>query len=111
MYTDSTVTVRSLQNHTNHKTLIEEIKKKSIALGKQEWTLKFTWIKAHVGEHGNATADNLAKEATKNKEIIYNEIPKSQIAQKVKQQSIEKCQKQWGKKQQKDRQQNSSSQT
>ena len=42
-----------------------------------------------MGNYGNEIADNLAKESTKNKEIIYNKIPKSQIAQ-VKQQSIEK---------------------
>jgi len=43
-----------------------------------------------VGNYGNELADNLAKEATKNKEIICNKIPKSQILQQVKQQSIEK---------------------
>jgi len=48
-----------------------------------------------VGNYGNEIADNLAKEATKNKEIIYNKIPKGQIAQQVKQQSIEKWQTQW----------------
>ena len=64
---------------------------------RQGWTIKFTWIKAHVGNYGNEIVDNLAKEATKNKEIIYNKIPKSQIAQQVKQQSIEKWQTQWEK--------------
>ena len=48
-----------------------------------------------MGNYGNEIADNLAKEATKNKEIIYNKIPKGQIAQQVKQQSIEKWQTQW----------------
>jgi len=47
-----------------------------------------------VGNHGNEIADNLAKEATKNKEIMNNKIPKSQIIQ-VKQQSIERWQTQW----------------
>ena len=40
-------------------------------------------------------ADNLAKEAIKNKETIYNKLPKSQVVQQVKQQSIEKWQNQW----------------
>ena len=48
-----------------------------------------------MGNYGNELADNLVKEATKNKEIIYNKIPKSQIVQQVKQQSIEKWQTQW----------------
>ena len=109
IYTDSRVTIQSLKNHRNHTNLIEEIRNKAIALERQEWPMKFTWIKAHVGNHGNEIPDNLAKGATKNKEIIYNKIPKSQIAQ-VKQQSIEKWQTQW-KKQQKGLQQNSFSQT
>ena len=32
---------------------------------RREWTIKFTWIKAHVGKHGNEIVDNLAKKATK----------------------------------------------
>ena len=48
-----------------------------IELERREWTIKFTWIKAHMGNHGNDIADNLAKEATKNKEIMYDKIPKS----------------------------------
>jgi len=68
IYTDSRVTVQSLKNHRNYKILIEEIRKKAIELERLEWTIKFTWIKAHVGNHGNEIADNLAKEATKNKE-------------------------------------------
>ena len=42
---------------------------------RREWTIIFTWIKAQAGNHGNEIADNLAKEATKNKEIMYNKIP------------------------------------
>jgi len=48
-----------------------------------------------MGNYGNELADNLAKEATKNKQIIYNKIPISQIVQQVKQESIEKWQTQW----------------
>ena len=56
---------------------------------------KITWIKAHAEHYGNEMADNLAKEANKNKETIYNKLPKSQVVQQVKQQSIEKWQNQW----------------
>ena len=48
-----------------------------------------------MGNYGNELAYRLAKEATKNKEIIYKKITKSQIVQQVKQQSIEKWQTQW----------------
>ena len=95
IYTDSTVTVQSLKNHRNHKNLIQEIRKKAIELERRQWTIKLTWTKAHVGNHGNETADNVAKEATKNKEIMYNRIPKSQTVQQVKQQSTERWQTQW----------------
>ena len=36
IYTDSRVTIQSLKNHRNHKNLIEETRKKAIALEKQE---------------------------------------------------------------------------
>ena len=49
----------------NHNYLIEEIRKSAIALEKRNWTIKFTWIKAHVGIYGNESADRLAKEATR----------------------------------------------
>jgi ribonuclease HI len=75
IYTDSRVTIQSLQNYRN-KHLIEEIRRKAIALERQDWNIKFTWIKAHDGNYGNELADSLAKEATRNKEIIYNKIPK-----------------------------------
>ena len=67
------------------------------SLERREWTIKFTLIKEHVGNYGKEIADNLAKEATKNKEIMYNKIPKSQIVQQVKQQSIERWQTQYEK--------------
>jgi len=38
--------------------------------------MQLTWIKAHVRHHRNELADNLVKEATKNKERIYKKIPK-----------------------------------
>jgi len=65
IYTDSRVTIQSLKNHRNHKNIIEEIRKKAIELERQEWTIKFTCIKAQVGNCGNELPDNLAKEATK----------------------------------------------
>jgi len=48
-------------------------------LEKENWYIEFTWITAHAGHSGNELADKLAKEATKNSEICYNKIPKSEI--------------------------------
>jgi len=76
IYTDSKVTIRSIKNYRNHKRLIEKITKKALKLEKNEWTIQNTWIKAHVGNYGNELADRLAKEATKNKEIIYKKYRK-----------------------------------
>ena len=88
IYTDSKVTIQSIKNYRNHKSLLEKIRKKAIELEKKEWSIQITWIKALVGNYGNELADRLAKEATKNKETIYKKTPKSQIVQQVKQQSI-----------------------
>ena len=33
------------------------------------WCVHFSWIKGHVGNHGNELADQLAKEAVLNTEI------------------------------------------
>jgi ribonuclease HI len=81
IYTDSKITIQSIQNYRNHKILMEKIRKKTLELEKKEWIIQITWIKAHVGQYGNELADNLAKEATKNKELIYEKIQRSQIVQ------------------------------
>ena len=62
----------NLNTYRNHKSLIEKIRKKALELEKKEWTIQLTWIKAHVGHHGN----EIAKEATKNKETIYKKYLK-----------------------------------
>jgi ribonuclease HI len=49
VHTDSRIALQSLKNTKNHKYLIEEIRKTAIALEKRNWTITFTWIKAHAG--------------------------------------------------------------
>jgi ribonuclease HI len=60
IYTESNVTIQSIKNYRNHKSLIQKIRKKALELEKKEWTIQITWIKAHVGNYGNELADRLA---------------------------------------------------
>ena len=95
VHKDSRITLQSLKNQKNHKYLIEEIRNKAIALEKRNWTIIFTWIKAHAGNCGNELADKLAKEAARNDDIYFNRISKSEIAQQVREHSLAKWQIQW----------------
>jgi ribonuclease HI len=63
----------------NLKRVIEEIRRKNIALEKENWNIEYTWIKANAGHYGKEPADKLSKEATRNGEIYYNKISKSEI--------------------------------
>ena len=42
------------------------------------WTIEVSWVKAHVGIYGKEIADQLSKEAARNKDatISYNQMPK-----------------------------------
>jgi ribonuclease HI len=46
IYTDSRITLDSLQDHKNHAYLIEEIRKRAATLQESNWKIKFTWVKA-----------------------------------------------------------------
>jgi ribonuclease HI len=79
IFTDSRITIDSLKNVNNHSYLIEEIWKRISILERTNWTVEFSWVKAHVGIHGNEVADQLAKAAARNRDIkiSFNRIPKS----------------------------------
>jgi ribonuclease HI len=63
---------------------------KEIAFEKCNWTIIYTWIKAHPRNYGNELADKLEKETVRNKDISFNRIPKSEIVQQARGQSIAK---------------------
>jgi ribonuclease HI len=92
IHTDSRITMESLKNRKNRNHLIEEIRKKTIALEKEKWDIENTWIKAHAGHYGNELADKLAKKAARNSDICYNKIPKSETEHQEREKSIEKWQ-------------------
>jgi hypothetical protein len=52
-----------LMNVNNHSYLIEVIRKRISNLKRTNWTIKFSWVKAHVGIYGNELAGCLAKAA------------------------------------------------
>jgi ribonuclease HI len=64
-------------------------------LEKKNWYIEYTWIKAHVGHYVNELADKLSKEAARDNDISFNRVPKSEIAQRVGEQSIAKWQTEW----------------
>jgi ribonuclease HI len=81
LYTDSRITLQSLQNGKCHTHLIDQIRNKEIDMEQQEWKVELSWIKAQVGHRGNELADCLAKEesTSKNIEECYNRAPKSTV--------------------------------
>ena len=42
---------------------MEEIRIKVASLERSEWQTRFSWVKAHIGEHGNEIVNKVAKEA------------------------------------------------
>jgi ribonuclease HI len=81
VYTDSRITLDSLQNPRKHTYLIEEIRKRVATLQESKWKIKFSWVKAHGGIPGNETADKLAKEPARSRliDITFSRIPMSSV--------------------------------
>jgi ribonuclease HI len=50
--TDSRVALESIKNVQNHSFLIEEIRQTLSKRERSNWTIAFSWVKAHVGDHG-----------------------------------------------------------
>jgi ribonuclease HI len=97
IFTDSRITLDSLQNANNHAYLIEEIRKRVAILERSEWKIEFSWAKAHVRIYGNEMADRLAKEAARKKDsdIAFNRISKSTINYELEEESKQQWQHEW----------------
>jgi ribonuclease HI len=61
------------------------------------WRVEFTWVKAHVGQQRNETADQMAKEAANSKSIekCYSKLPKSAILKDLRDHSTKQWQSEW----------------
>ena len=92
VYTDSKITLDSLQNPRNHGYLIVEIRKRVATLQELKWKIKFFWVKAHAGNPGNETADTLAKEAARSRliDITFSRIPISAVNHGIQTDSIKR---------------------
>ena len=49
------------------------------------WTIEFSWVKAHVGIYGNELGDQLAKAGPRNRDttIAFNRLPKSTLYSEI----------------------------
>ena len=94
-FTDSRIRLDSLKNVNNHGYFIEEIRKRVSILERVNWTIEFSWFKAHIGEHGNELADRLAKDAARNRDtmIAFNRVPKSTMYSEIEEKAKQKWQK------------------
>ena len=68
IHTDSKITLDATANPRNHQNLIEQVREGVRKLEKDNWTIHFTWVKAHSDNFGNELAYRLAKNAASRRE-------------------------------------------
>ena len=80
VHTESKITLDPIANPRKHQHLVEQIREGVRSLVKDNWSIHFTWVKAHNDSLGNEIADRLAKNAASRKdgETAYSRIPKSE---------------------------------
>ena len=84
--------------HTSsHNNLIETRRDYIKSIRKQNWTIKFGWVKAHSGIPGNEMADQIAKDESMdaNIELTYNKKPKCTITIEIEQNGLKKWEQDW----------------
>ena len=64
---------------------------------RSNWAIEFSWVKAHVGIYGNELADQLAKDAARNRDttIAFNRFPLITLYSEIEEEAKEKWQKEW----------------
>jgi ribonuclease HI len=99
IFTDSRITIDSLKNVNKNSYLIEEIRKRISNLERTNWTIEFSWVKAHLRIYGNEVADQLAKAAACSRDttVFFNRIPKSTLYSEIEEEATQKMAKKNGK--------------
>jgi ribonuclease HI len=97
IFTDSGISIDTIKNAKNHSYLIEEIRKKMPSFERANWTIGFSWVKAHGGIFGNELADQLAKAAARDSDstIAFNRIPISTLHSELEEETKQKWQREW----------------
>jgi ribonuclease HI len=97
VHTDSKITSDAIENTRNHQQLIEQIREEVRVLEKYNWSIHFTWVKAHNDNLGNEMADQLAKDAASNRdgETVYSKIPKSTVIKEIEEKGEINWQQEW----------------
>ena len=97
IHTDSKITLDATANPRNHQNLVEQIREGVRRLEKDNWTIHFTWVKAHNDDFGNELADQLAKKAANSGEVetAYSKIPKSVVIKEIRDEGELEWQKEW----------------
>jgi ribonuclease HI len=85
IHTDSNITIEAIANPRNHQHLIQLIREEVMLLEKDNWTIQFTWVKAHNDSIGNEMADRLAKQAARRGDgkTAFSNIPKSAVIKAI----------------------------
>jgi len=97
IFTDSRISLDSLQNYSNHGFLVEEIRKNFASLERSGWQIMFPWVKTHIRVHGNEMTDKVAKEAKRSTttRYEYTRIPKSYLYHVAAKEAKQKWQAEW----------------
>ena len=64
VYTDSQMTLDFINNTSIHTSLIDKIRRQTLKMEQSAWNIRFCWVKAHAGIHGNELADTLESMVT-----------------------------------------------
>jgi len=81
----------------NQNYLIEYIRKSIFNLERTNWKIEFSWVKVHVGIHGNELSDRLGEEAACSTEcpVVFDRIPKSNLCSELEKGPTQKWQEKW----------------
>ena len=98
IFCDSKSVLESIQNQKSKNTLIVSVLDKIQNLLLTGKSIKFCWIPSHVGIYGNEQADQAAKGALQNSEIVTRRLPYTDLIPDVKKFIKDKWQERWNEK-------------